>query len=387
MCGIIGMVTSHTNGFSIPQADAFEQLLYLNALRGEDSTGVVAYYNDGSMQMLKDNVPASYFLSDVSCQTLRRDLVSKGKAFIGHNRKKTVGGSDVKSAHPFAIAENVLFVHNGTLHFLDTLKKDLHKRLESIGVDDKTLTPDTNVDSHYLGTLLGMCDGDKTKVETVLSNITGAYACVWVDQKLDKLFIVKNKERPLWYVKTPEGIFWSSELNFLYAILVRNNIKIESHHEVPVDVLLSIDLTAAVPSFKEEPLTLKKALPQVTTTPGNHTAAEAVTGETKVSKRKFKAFCKQWLNKLGSFYIDDFVERDLYSKKKEGFYVWGDNDNLFDLPHLCRASLPQVKEREMYDVWAGSLVSGTISRIEADVTTGTPVLIFSDIKPIVASLH
>jgi glucosamine 6-phosphate synthetase-like amidotransferase/phosphosugar isomerase protein len=39
MCGIVGMVVKPNNGFSVKTENVFNQLLYADAVRGEDSTG------------------------------------------------------------------------------------------------------------------------------------------------------------------------------------------------------------------------------------------------------------------------------------------------------------------------------------------------------------
>ena len=61
MCGLVGMVFKAQSGGTIADANTFEQLLYIDALRGDDSTGVAALYNDGSIKVLKEATSADYF--------------------------------------------------------------------------------------------------------------------------------------------------------------------------------------------------------------------------------------------------------------------------------------------------------------------------------------
>jgi asparagine synthetase B (glutamine-hydrolysing) len=374
MCGIIGGISKHSNGFTYKDVEAIEQLLYIDALRGEDSTGIAVFYNDGSMQQVKDVTPASYFLTEATFHNVKQRLVATGKAIIGHNRKKTMGGSDVKSAHPFEINNNVLFVHNGTLTNVPDLKKNLHTYLEKVGVVNKKLTPDTEVDSHYLGTLLGMCYGDPRKIERVLENISGAYACVWMDQEKETLHILKNKERPLYLAYTDSGFFWASEAGFLYAVLPRNGIKVDKIEAVKDDTLMTIRLAVDAPtSFTEETLVIKKQQPQGVSKP-----LGATNG---LSKKAFKTFCNKWLNKQGSFFLDDFVESG------ESFYVWGEIEDPYGIKCMCRAALYGVPEDVLYAEWFSSLVSGQIVRIGQDTKTGLPILYFKDLKLIPKSLH
>ena len=40
MCGLVGMIAIQSQGFSYKDKEMFNQLLYADAVRGEDSTGV-----------------------------------------------------------------------------------------------------------------------------------------------------------------------------------------------------------------------------------------------------------------------------------------------------------------------------------------------------------
>ena len=40
MCGIVGIATKQNNGFTSAEGDMFRDMLYLDAFRGWDSTGV-----------------------------------------------------------------------------------------------------------------------------------------------------------------------------------------------------------------------------------------------------------------------------------------------------------------------------------------------------------
>jgi glucosamine 6-phosphate synthetase-like amidotransferase/phosphosugar isomerase protein len=103
MCGIIGSVIKAQNGFFNGDVKTVEELLYIDALRGPDSTGLACFYNDGEMQLVKQASEAAWFRCEKEYDAVFKKLVSKGKAVIGHNRKKTVGKIDHDSAHPFAI--------------------------------------------------------------------------------------------------------------------------------------------------------------------------------------------------------------------------------------------------------------------------------------------
>ena len=54
MCGLVGVLYKGSNGFCGSDRDIFEDMLYIDALRGDDSVGVAAFYNDGSAELVKE---------------------------------------------------------------------------------------------------------------------------------------------------------------------------------------------------------------------------------------------------------------------------------------------------------------------------------------------
>ena len=153
MCGLVGMIVKNVNGAISADADVVEQLLYIDALRGEDSTGVCLFENDGDIRVIKEAQPADYFLRSKEWLSLRTAFVTRGKAILGHNRKATIGKTNDDNAHPFVIEDRYVFMHNGTLHS--------HKHLA-----------DVEIDSHALGIHLTKCEGDPKKIEEKNKNKT-----------------------------------------------------------------------------------------------------------------------------------------------------------------------------------------------------------------------
>jgi hypothetical protein len=112
--------------------------------------------------------------------------ISSGRILIGHNRKATQGSISSENAHPF-VEENIILVHNGTLRG--------HKSIS-----------DKEVDSH------AVCHAFAEKgAEEVLPTIDGAFAFVWWDTKKEKLYTIRNDERPLSFVVTEDVISIASE--------------------------------------------------------------------------------------------------------------------------------------------------------------------------------
>ena len=63
MCGIIAMISKDKFGFEYKSKTIFQQMLYANALRGQDSTGVFGINKHGNLKMVKSAQPAASFLA------------------------------------------------------------------------------------------------------------------------------------------------------------------------------------------------------------------------------------------------------------------------------------------------------------------------------------
>ena len=307
MCGLVGYLYKGTNGFCGSDRDIFEDMLYMDALRGEDSVGVAAFYNDGSAELVKEAlVHVMDFLEEEPYKQVHNALVSKGKAVIGHNRKATKGKVVEENAHPWLIDNRFLFMHNGTLHTWKHLA-------------------DTEVDSEALGIHLTKCEGDKEKLETALGSVYGAYACVWIDQLKEKLYILRNKERPLCYGLNNFGVAFASEAGFVATACNRRSTKVSSWEEIEVDTLYEFDLSdnGDVTKPVKTKLEVKKA------TVSTHKAAKGTGQDVAAScsgtkqktsggakgttffrptssKASIKRFRKQILGRSLDFYCDDY---------------------------------------------------------------------------------
>lgn len=356
MCGLVGMLFKSANGAMSCDADVIEQLLYIDALRGEDSTGVCLFENDGDVRVLKEASTADYFLRSKEWASMRTAIVSRGKAILGHNRKSTVGKTNDENAHPFVIEDRYVFMHNGTL--------TSHKHLA-----------DVEIDSHALGIHLTKCEGDPRKIEQALSNVYGAYACVWLDQKAEKVYLLKNKERPLYLAETMQGFIYGSEPMFLYAAAHRNKTKIESCKEIENDTLYTIDVSKVGLTMTTEALTIKKSQPLPTKTTGGqgygHTTKGSLTTfgskEAELSKNEFKRFHKQAIGKKFWFWMDDYVERS-YPADDGNWLIWGYSLSL-KFKHTISAYLEGVPRDDLQSHFDGALLEGTIEDVKYNADT------------------
>jgi predicted glutamine amidotransferase len=362
MCGLVGVLYKGTNGFCASDRDIFEDMLYMDALRGDDSVGVAAFYNDGSAELVKEAlVHVMDFMEEEPYKQVHTNLVSKGKAVIGHNRKATKGKVVEENAHPWLLDNRFLFMHNGTLHSWKHLA-------------------DTEVDSEALGIHLTKCEGDKAKLEEALSSVHGAYACVWIDQLKEKLYILRNKERPLCYGVNSFGVTFASEPGFVAAACARRSTKISLWEEVEVETLYEFDLSVSgdVTTPVKTKLEVKKA------TASTHKGAKGIGQDNKAttmgskqtksggakgtaffrdspSRNSLKRFKKQFLNSSLDFYCDDYISAT--ETDSDNWWLTGESW-VIETPHQIYGFYTGSEESAL-DI-TDRIISGTISQVMYD---------------------
>lgn len=198
MCGLVAVITKNLNGLNRDQVDAFDHLLYIDALRGEDSTGVFSVDKDGDMEWAKEASASYEFRKHKDYEALMGRSFQRGAALVGHNRAATKGSIIDENAHPFTVDDRITLVHNGTLYG-----------------DHRTLA-NVDVDSHAIAHVIHN-NGDD--VEKALQQVHGAFALIWHDHKNKTLNFVRNTSRPLHWVETDRGWIWASEKNMIDWIL------------------------------------------------------------------------------------------------------------------------------------------------------------------------
>lgn len=206
MCGLVAVISKYKNGFTKKIQDAFDNLLYIDAVRGEDSTGVFCVTRSGNVHVAKQASDSNKFLKEKAYEDIKDIAYKNGWVMVGHNRKATRGSITDANAHPFWVEDKLVLVHNGSL-------MGSHKHLADVEVD-------SNAIAHVLA--------EEPDTEKALSKINGAYALIWYDIQNKKLNIIRNKERPLWWVETDEAYLIASEPAMLYFACWRNDLKIVS---------------------------------------------------------------------------------------------------------------------------------------------------------------
>lgn len=212
MCGVVGVF-----GRGSTQADdAFTTLLFVDMVRGTDSTGV-AFVNNSSGKVSIEKcagLPPELAIYTDFEKKIRQNNV----CIIGHNRAATRGKINDKNAHPFQHGR-ITGCHNGTL---------LGKwRLPDHGEFD--------TDSEALINAI-----NKLGIEEAYKIVDGPATIVWWDSEEKTLNFVTNGQRPLVFAvtKDQQNMYWASEAWMLNAIKERHKLEFKDGIKKPKDHIL-----------------------------------------------------------------------------------------------------------------------------------------------------
>lgn len=182
---------------------AFKDLLLIDALRGDHSTGVLFAPRSPNFPpyVLKKATDPTWFLYQKEVHTAFKEV---NMCLLGHNRYATVGNIDDTNAHPFAF-KSIVGAHNGTLHNKGAL------------VDSETFDVDSANLFHSI---------EKVGLEETYELIQGAWSLTWWHTEENSLHFLRNEKRPLSYCfsKDRKSIFWASEAAMLILALSRRSI-------------------------------------------------------------------------------------------------------------------------------------------------------------------
>lgn len=212
MCGLVGMAGMLEHKHRL----AMKELLYLNTLRGKDSTGLSVIDRDRGIRTRKYAVPGYEFIEFPQVDKI---MSHADQVWIGHNRFRTTGLVNKANAHPFEVVDDdgdVLLVgaHNGTLEN----KYEIERELDGVRFD---------TDSEALFNLLA----DQATYKEAIAKLRGAWSLVWWDAYTDSIHFCRNDQRPLVYAfqKDRKVIIWASEAWMLLAACRRNGIELAAN--------------------------------------------------------------------------------------------------------------------------------------------------------------
>lgn len=218
MCGIVGIISKQKSGFFQTDINMFQNMLTIDSLRGEDSTGVFGVYKNLQAKTIKVAAEPHMLFRTEEWRAFTPKAISSMRILIGHNRYATKGKINNTNAHPFDEGKIVL-VHNGTIH------------------NQYEFNTSVEVDSHAIAHAL-----NERPAKEVLSEIDGAFALAWYNREEGKVFVARNEQRPLHYVNTSNAIYIGSEAGMLEYLLNRNNgTVVHKAYAFPIGKLISFD--------------------------------------------------------------------------------------------------------------------------------------------------
>jgi len=235
MCGLVGVA----GNLYKKHVDAFQQLLFIDQLRGAHSTGVSAVSNTGLVSTYKRAVNAADFLQ-LAQPTGLYSLTNR--AIIGHNRHATSGAHIDMYAHPFT-HNHITLTHNGTL---------LSRRgLSSSG--------NFTVDSENIAHEMSIVDDPIA----LLEQLHGSYALVWYDAEHQTINFARNDKRTLSIAWCGDSIMWASEREMIDLVCARNGIEPEKVVDLREGILFTVSL--AQPKLTKDSHSSRQFTPYVPT--------------------------------------------------------------------------------------------------------------------------
>jgi predicted glutamine amidotransferase len=233
MCGHVGYIGKADRDTE----SILTTLLYIDQMRGIHATSITMGTDMyAKPEVYKRAIPASDFIHLPTYKQMMPSTTNKPVFCMGHNRHATSGSRGDSGAHPFTHGP-VTMCQNGTLKTRAGLSP-----------------PHLQIDSDHLAQTLGelsteTAEGDypSDKWKNTLSELNGSFALVWHDQNTGRLFFARNDERPFWFAKVRDSLwYYASEKIMLEFALQRANEKVQEYIELPTGQIWSIDPTVKV---------------------------------------------------------------------------------------------------------------------------------------------
>lgn len=220
MCGIVGFVNGENGNFK--DADRIiSQMLWSDALRGFDSTGLVVATGD-KYNYYKRALPSPDYLRTLPFEKMMKPRIEAARVCIGHNRAATRGTVCDENAHPFMSDDRkIILVHNGCIDNANSLLP------QGIWV---------TVDSAAVPLVME----DKGEKEA-LEALRGAYSLAWYNTETKRFNLARNDKREMFYgyIKGKNILIYGSEWLMLHWILARNRLEVDKWIELPPGQWLS----------------------------------------------------------------------------------------------------------------------------------------------------
>lgn len=234
MCGLGGMLGTNIIDSDIRIA---RNLLMLNVLRGEDSTGmfdIVPKQKKPVLWWKSEHHPLDFLKGTFNSNWLTRWDKTKPMCIALHTRAATQGKVIKANAHPFYHG-NIVGMHNGTI------SKDFTNR-KKFDTDSEAL--------YYNISKLGLADALED-----IRDADPAYALVFLDMEKRTVNFIRNNKRPLHYCWYLGSLFWSSDSKHLEVAIADNGYKNPpTIFQFEPYVHYSINLEDKTPTFTKTPI-------------------------------------------------------------------------------------------------------------------------------------
>lgn len=235
MCGIVGVATNFSNGFSYNECNAFQDMLIIDSMRGLDSTGVFGVDKHSNVEILKSTHHGLDFVMTPEFKEFKTKVAQHGMFAVGHNRAATKGSIKDENAHPFWVDDKIILVQNGTV-------RGDHQKLAKGATE-------VEVDSEAVAHLLS----EEADIAKALRTLDSAFSLVWFNTETHKLHIIRNTERPMYYALGKNtGMLFASEDVTLEYVIKKHSLSVDGVKSLPPHTLLTLELNSNHYAFSEE---------------------------------------------------------------------------------------------------------------------------------------
>lgn len=205
MCGLFGAFGTSLNRMERENAVT---LGILSQFRGIHSTGMAIVrktsYNSKKTKatIFKETTDSTDFFSSPRPQELLFGTTGNAisepvQAIIGHCRAATHGAVNITNAHPYLIDGYIIGTHNGTIPRFAPVKSQEDVRTDSMELFERI---------------------SRTSVKDALADAGNgsAFALVWFDKIINRLYMIRNELRPLFLMRgNGDVMYYASEPRML----------------------------------------------------------------------------------------------------------------------------------------------------------------------------